>query len=291
VSEPGIDEDEGGFEEPSAPAWMATFGDLMSLLLTFFILLLSFSSMNQKKFSDVAGSVRNAFGIQYIRPGRIEALSDSLISLADKEGSPYLRVIDVPSRFPEKRQRLLRRLKMSVAGQKLERIVEVDDSPRGVVVRVPGSMLFDASSTSLRPESLVFLHEIAELVKKNPGEVAIEGHTDATGGSSSVANWRISSARAVAALQYLVQVGHVDPHRLRATGFADTRPVAPNDSEEHRRANRRVEFVFLQSPTSDVLGPVPETLRKGHREAAVPDAAVSTAASIGRQDLPTPISP
>ncbi len=84
------DEDEG-FQEPTAPAWMATFGDLMSLLLTFFVLLLSFASMDAKRFAEVSGSVRDAFGVQRVYPGKIEVMSDDLISLTNRENSSMRR--------------------------------------------------------------------------------------------------------------------------------------------------------------------------------------------------------
>ena len=91
------DEDEG-FEEPTAPAWMATFGDLMSLLLCFFVLLLSFASMDAKRFAEVNGSLRDAFGVQKITPGDFESLSDDFITLNETPVSSQLNVIDVPTR-------------------------------------------------------------------------------------------------------------------------------------------------------------------------------------------------
>ncbi|MDJ0789983.1 MAG: flagellar motor protein MotB [Myxococcota bacterium] len=239
------DEDDA-FEEPTAPAWMATFGDLMSLLLCFFVLLLSFASMDAKRFAEVNGSMRDAFGVQRIDPGQFEALSDDLISLNDRPQSSSLRVIEMPSRDPSSTKKLASRIKTTLAAKRLDRLVEVDETERGVVVRVPGQMLFSAGSTELRPTSLVFLREIADLMQGTPDLIAIEGHTDAAPSQSTTTNWRISTARAVAALEYLVDVGRVSPDRLRATGFAATRPVASNEDEAGRAKNRRVEFTFLR---------------------------------------------
>lgn len=241
-------EEEEGFQEPTAPGWMATFGDLMSLLLTFFVLLMSFASMDVRRFAAIAGSMRDAFGVQKIHPGEVEALSTSIVNLSDTESSPYLRVIDVPTRAPGREQALLARLRMTITGLRLERVVEVENTSRGVVVRVPGQLLFDAGSAELRPESLVFLREIAELMREMPDEIAIEGHTDATPVASADlgSNWELSAARAIATLRYLVEVGGVDPSRLRATGFGATRPLVPNEVAEVRARNRRVEFVFLK---------------------------------------------
>jgi len=94
----------------------------------------------------------------------------------------------------------------------------------------------------------VFLHEIGELIKGTPDLIAIEGHTDASPSSSTTTNWKISTERAVAALEYLVDVAKVNPSRLRATGFAATQPLAENDEVDGREKNRRVEFTFLRPP-------------------------------------------
>jgi chemotaxis protein MotB len=245
-----MEQDTEGFVEPTAPAWMATFGDLMSLLLTFFVLLMSFASMDVRRFAAVVGSMRDAFGVQKQHAGPVESLSTSLIDFSDTESSPFLEVLPMPVRAPEREQALLQRLEMTVAEEGLERLVEVEDTPRGIVVRMPGQLLFDAGSAELRPESLVFLREISGLVRGMPHPVAIEGHTDATPTAAGAfeSNWSLSTARAVSALAFLVEVGGVDASRLRATGFADTRPLAPNQSPEERAKNRRVEIVFLRAP-------------------------------------------
>jgi len=234
-------------EEPTAPAWMATFGDLMSLLLTFFVLLMSFASMDVRRYAAVVGSMRDAFGVQRLHPGQLESLSDSLVRLSDTESTPFLRVIDVPTRIPERNQRLRARIEMSLRQQKLQRVVQIEDAEDGVVVRVPNEMLFDPGSSELRPEAVIFLREIAGLIRQTPGDVAVRGHTDLSpvGAGRYRSNWDLSAARAVAAVVHLVEVESIDERRLRATGFGATRPLASDD--EDRSADRRVEFVFLYS--------------------------------------------
>lgn len=250
-----MSEDEG-FKEPTAPGWMATFGDLMSLLLTFFVLLMSFASMDVRRFAAVVGSMRDAFGVQRIHAGPIEALSDSIVRLSDSESTPFLQVIDVPTRFTESQQAFAERLKQTVRQQKLERIVQVEESARGVIVRVPGGLLFDAGSADLNPNALVFLHEVAQLIDIAPGDVSVEGHTDSTpSGAAFPSNWDLSAARAVSALRHLTEVEGVDPHRLRASGLAHTRPLVSEPTREEREKNRRVEFVFLH-PRSESEAPV-----------------------------------
>jgi chemotaxis protein MotB len=272
---PDLDMDEGGFEEPTAPGWMATFGDMMSLLLTFFVLLMSFASMDVRRFAAVVGSMRDAFGVQRQHPGLVEGLSTSLVNLSETESSPFLEVLPMPVRVPEREQALLERLEMSVAEQGLERLVNVEDTERGIVVRMPGQLLFAPGSAELRPESLVFLREIADLVRSMPHPVAIEGHTDSTPAAPGrfESNWNLSAARAVAALRFLVEVGGIESSRLRATGFADTRPLASNDDPEGRAQNRRVEIVFLRNPHEMAGSALAEAAQMpADAEAAAPSA-------------------
>ena len=241
-------EDGGGFEEPTAPAWMATFGDLMSLLLTFFVLLMSFASMDVRKFAAIAGSMRDAFGVQQIHAGLIESLSDSIVNLSDSEATPMLRVVDLPAALAEREQSLLERLQRAIEARELQRVVTAEKSPRGVVLRMREALLFGPGSADLRPESIVFLRDVASLIEGVPGPISVEGHTDATPNSDQIgSNWGLAADRAVAVVRQLSETEGVETGRLRATAFGDTRPLASNASEEGRAQNRRVEFVFLRT--------------------------------------------
>jgi len=253
-----VSDDDDAFEEPSAPAWMATFGDLMSLLLTFFVLLMSFASMDERRFAAVTGSVRDAFGVQRVHPGEIESLSDSIVDLSDSEATPYIEVIDKPMDVRrQERNRLQARVQAMLRSQRLERVVEIEETARGVVVRVPGQLLFEAGSSQLTLESQIFLREMAEVINGFPDDVAVEGHSDKSPVASGRfrSNFELSAARAVAALDFLAEVGGVDPKRLRATGYGATRPLPRDvlDGAPDTAADRRVEFVFLRNEPS--VGP------------------------------------
>ena len=239
------EENDAPAAEEGAPAWMATFGDLMSLLLCFFVLLMSFASMDVRRFAVVSGSMRDAFGVQRVHPGMMEAIATSIVPLSDTESTPFIRVIDVPARLVERDQSLIERIKMSLRDQELERLMHVESTVDGVAIRVPGGMLFPAGSAELQPESVVFLHDVATLIRETPGDVSIDGHTDQSPVATEAvrSNWHLSSARAVAALVHLVEVERVEPERLRATGYGASRPLPEFDDPAE---NRRVEFVFLR---------------------------------------------
>jgi chemotaxis protein MotB len=243
-----LNDGEGGFDEPTAPAWMATFGDLMSLLLTFFVLLMSFASMDTRKFAAIAGSMRDAFGVQQIHAGLIESLSDSLVNLSDSEASPMLRIVQLPTKIAEREQSVLERLKRAIEARELQRVVSAEKSPRGVLLRMDESLLFSEGSTELAPKSIVFLHDVADLIREVPGSISIEGHTDATrAGDDAGSNWSLAANRAVVVLTQLLEAEGIEADRLQATAFGDTRTIASNADERGRELNRRVEFVFLRT--------------------------------------------
>ncbi len=230
--------------------------DMMSLILTFFVLLLSFANMDVVKFRMMLGSVQDAFGVQTPHPGEIEARATSPIELSDKESTAFLDLLDSQTRPPPSPpsmdQTMLRELEQTVAQQNLGRLVEIENAQRGVVVRVKGQLLFDSGSATLKAESLVFLDEIARLALDFPYPLAIEGHTDDVPIQTPAipSNWHLSAARAIAALQYMAEAGGVPRDRLSAAGYADTRPLVPNDSPVNRATNRRVEFVYVRETPS-----------------------------------------
>lgn len=253
-----MDGDEEEVEE-GAPAWMATFADMMSLLLTFFVLLLSFANMDVVEFRTMMGSVREAFGVQFESPGDFQTRSDTPVSVAPG-GSPT-----DPSVLPQAPTlALAARVRERLRQQGLEQVVDVEVTDRGVALRVRDAVLFDVGSDHLKDESLPILTRIAELSTEFTQELAIEGHTDDRPIHTSrfPSNWELSAARATAVLRYLQTTG-LHPEAMSIAGYAETRPIADNQTDDGRSQNRRVEFVFTRPPEPD-----PE----GTRAAAATDA-------------------
>lgn len=257
-------EEEGSGGGGGAPAWMATFGDLMSLLLTFFVLLLSFANMDVVKFRDMLGSVQNALGTPVPVPGPYEVRSTNAVELSEDTSSPFLDVFEMDNnQLPTIRpipvaatdSQMLVDIQRVISEQGLQKIVEAEAGKRGITLRVKGQLLFDAGSADMRPEAFVFLDEIAKLTRESDYRVSIEGHTDdvpiATAQFPS--NWHLSAWRAIATLRYFVDVGGVEASKLSCAGYAHMRPLVPNDSAENRAVNRRVEFVYYrgESPFGD----------------------------------------
>jgi len=230
--------------EEGAPAWMATFADLSTLLLTFFVLLLSFANMDAQKFREMLGSVKDAFGVQKETWGDYMARSQTPIEQMLEQAMQD----QAQSEGQSQEQGASMQQFMSIVQalfQDLGGAAEVYMDDEGVTVRVEGKLLFPSGSAELRPEAAAVMDRIAALMNKYTFDLYILGHTDSVPIHTErfPSNWELSAARATAALRYLVEKG-ADPTRLVAVGFADSRPVAPNDTPEGRAKNRRVEFLF-----------------------------------------------
>lgn len=274
------DEEEPECEcEAGAPAWMATFSDMATLMLCFFVLLLSFANMDVQSFRTALGSVRDAFGVQHKVQGRFESLSDSPISLSNKQSTNVLhkeRPVNIKA-VALVREFLRRR---GLASQ-----VEVSNTSRGLVIRTKDQVLFAPGEAKLREGPIAILDAIRELSEAFEGQLSVEGHTDDKPVRSPLfpSNWELSGARSAAVLRYLL-TRKIDPASVHVAGYADMRPVADNGSPEGRSRNRRVEFVFEHNPESH-LSPaeafrLPEYKKLAAQKRAEAEAARKRAAEL-----------
>ncbi len=244
MAEEQLQETESEECEEGAPAWMATFADMATLLMTFFVLLLSFSNMDVVKFRTMLGSVKDAFGTVTEDPGNFKERSSTPVSiqLSEKESS----MIDMMEMGDKVRQ--------AIEDHDLENEAEVTIDENGVTLKITGKLMFDAGSASIKEDFKSFLDTITKIINENSYPVAIEGHTDNIPMTSSPlypSNWELSSSRATAVLRYLLEEKGIPAKRLMAVGYADTRPLVPNDSPENRAKNRRVEFHFMKEPPAN----------------------------------------
>jgi chemotaxis protein MotB len=227
-----------------APAWLATYGDMVTLVLCFFVLLYSFSTLDVKKFEAVAASMQNAFNIQ---PGGtttsdVKAIMEG--SLRENQGNAD-RPTESDQVYNSNRVLALvqRALKDELDGEEVS--VSVND--RGVVVALSEQMLFEEGSAKLRPEALRILYKIGGVLEILPNDISVEGHTDSGIPLRSIYidNWGLSAARASRVTAYLDEVAGIPQSRLRAVGMGASAPIVPNISEENMKLNRRVDIVIL----------------------------------------------
>ncbi len=249
-----------------APAWVMTFADLMSLLMCFFVLLLSFSEMDVQKYKQVAGSMREAFGVQRLIESKIAPKGTSIIAQEFSPGKP------TPTPINEIRQQTTDETKdnldFSDANSKGEgegsaqsaRILEmlkeevelgqldVETAPGKTIIRIQEKGSFGSGSAVLENPFEPVMEKISDVITQTSGQIIVGGHTDdipiATQRYRS--NWELSAGRAVTVVHHLLRYNALDESRVLVPGHADSRPLVPNDSGEHRARNRRVEITVVE---------------------------------------------
>ncbi len=224
-------------EDQLAP-WIISYGDMVTLLLTFFVLLYSFSLVDLRKFKAMSISMQQAFG-----GGVLEGGGNKVIQMFP-ETAPLAR--QAPGRdvmeAAAKAQEYLKK-----AG--LEAVATVLPQERGVVIRFEDRVFFDTGQAELKPEAVEIGRKLAEYLATVPNQVRVEGHADNVPihNDRYASNWELSVARATRFLTFLQAAGNLPPERLSAAGYGEYRPVAPNDNEDGRRKNRRVDVVLLRA--------------------------------------------
>lgn len=223
------------------PAWLAAFGDLMSLLLCFFVLLLSMSSMDAKKISEAIGSLSGAMSV--LEGGTKTEISKQRI----QESTPIESQDETSEMVNKVSQAIMDANELMEKGHGPS--ISVEEAQEGFVIELPASLLFKPGSATIdNDDALLFLKRIALIIEELPNDmdVSVQGHTDdQSPGSNSPFkdNWELSTARAIYVLQELLLDG-VNPKRVYAAGFAQYRPLATNVTKSGREKNRRVELHF-----------------------------------------------
>ncbi len=231
-------------QEEGLPAWMATFADMVTLLLTFFVLLLSFSNQDIQMFRDIMGSIQDAFG------ARIERKKDKFMTINPS-------YVEQEGKITPKENKILQGIAVRVKSAlkidpEMSKTTGVVSDKDGVLVKMDSNAMFDPGSAKLTPDGQKFLNVIYAILRDFKYNLVVRGHTDdrETPSRAYPSNWELSAARASAALRYLMEKGGINPSRVKAVGYAGTRPLAPNDSPANRARNNRVEF-FVYRPSID----------------------------------------
>ncbi len=234
--------------ETCLPAWLAAFGDLMSLLLCFFVLLLSMSSMDAKKVSEAIGSLAGAMSV--LEGGTKTEISKQRI----QESTPIESQDETSEQVNRVAQAVSDANEMMKKGQ--GPAISIEESQDGFVIELPAALLFKEGSAKIENEdALLFLKRMALIVDTLPNtvELSVQGHSDnVSPGVNSLYkdNWELSTARALSVLHELLLDG-VNPKRISAAGFGQYRPVATNATKEGRLKNRRVELHFFGTDSDE----------------------------------------
>jgi len=228
-------------ENQGSPAWMTTYSDLMTLLLVFFVMLVTFSSIELSKFRKAMGSLKGALGVLKAEKMMIK-IGEVPPPRTSTEETMYLKKSTIE-------------LKRYIALEGLKEVVQLEESSRGLTITISNPVLFDLGKANLKPEVHPLLDKIGEMIKRSRVAVRVEGHTDnlPIRTPQFPSNWELSTTRAVNVLKYFIENCGVEPARLSAVGYGEYHPRVPNDTEVHRAQNRRVTIRIERSHSRPLL--------------------------------------
>ena len=282
-----MDEDLVIEEEDEGPAdgWMVTFSDLMTLLLCFFVLILSMAEIDIIRYKQLADTMSNAFGVQQTLQLESVPKGTSVVSTEFRPGIPDETIVDVIQQetvdqdknslrignpdSPESLEKDIRdevltydevmaliketkldaeMLRTLLKTEIKEGQIDVESTSRTILIRIREKGSFASGSALLNTSFVGVIDKIAGALTQIEGRIAVEGHTDNVpiNTFSYPSNWDLSASRSVAVVRRMLDIAPLEPTRVTASGFADTRPQAINSTFEGRARNRRVEIVVRQ---------------------------------------------
>ncbi|MDQ7076197.1 MAG: flagellar motor protein MotB [Gammaproteobacteria bacterium] len=260
--------------EEGIPGWVMTFADLMSLLMCFFVLLLSFSEMDVQKYKQVAGSMKFAFGVQREIKAKEIPKGTSVVAQEFSPGKPvptpliqirqmtteeYKQNLDFTDSDAKgaaqdmqeaikRAKKRAEKLKKSLAREIKLGLLEVLTEREKVILRIRERGSFSSGKAALKPSFIPVLNRIGHSLKKSDGQIIVAGHTDnlpiSTRQFSS--NWVLSASRAASVVHFLTQHAKLNSKRFEIRAHADVVPLATNSIRAGRAKNRRIEIILVE---------------------------------------------
>lgn len=256
-----------------SPAWMATFSDLMNLLLCFFVLLFSMSTLEESKWAELVASMNNTFSVfnggataigdgilisngvsqlneldQYINStGKLSDSESAEDKLEQYQNSGDIQILQeaLEEQQLQNNEELAEMVEEAIAESKLSDQIDVNFTAQYVQLTMKGAILFDSGSSEVKEESYAVLDKVGVILERYAeGTIEIEGHTDNVPINSSrfASNEELSSARALSVFYYLSDNTLLDVKNLKHAGMGERIPIADNATPEGRSKNRRVEI-------------------------------------------------
>lgn len=240
-------------EHENGERWLISYADFITLLFAFFVVMYSVSAINEGKFKAVSEAIRSSFN-------PIIPMSATNIRITeDQEGTRTQdEAFDIGIL-------LFHRITLAIKEIDETGKIKVDKGSRGVVIRLPDTMVFESGKADILPGFSDSLARIGNLIKDLPNAVQVEGFTDNVPINTPLypSNWELSTSRAAAIVRRLTTLS-ISPDRLSVSGYGEFRSIASNDTPEGRAKNRRVEIIILE-PKDNKLEP------KDNKKEAIPD--------------------
>lgn len=259
--------------------WLVAFADMMTLLFALFVVLYSIANVDKAKLAKVSESIQKAFGVPSDDPAakdggggpsrgnsRTEGIlqklrgntsRDSMLTKNRREMSAIITA-DIQKIEAALEERLYgnKSLPEGAKTDREDRVVFVNREADGIRVSLLARKFFAPNQTGIDPSARSAINAVGAAIKGMNKVIRVEGHTDSLPfRMNGLTNWELSSMRAAAVVRQLIENGSVEPNMVYAAGFADTHPVAPNDTKANRMLNRRVDIKIMYDNPSDSLPP------------------------------------
>lgn len=222
--------------------WLTTFNDLVTLLMVFFVLLFAMGTMDKLRMEEFQSALQSGLGV--LGPG-------SRVSIAVKQSQTPISALGQISQGKNETEPEGELVEQDPFDDKVSEFaaqsgINVRYSKQGIHISFEGGLVFDFGQANINAKGFEFLDKIAALIQQNTYAVRVEGHTDNVPIHTQrfPSNWELSIARAVGVVNYFIETGKINPQRLSAVGYGESRPLLANNSPVNRAKNRRVEIVL-----------------------------------------------
>jgi chemotaxis protein MotB len=316
------DRDPAKDDDEARSGWIMTFADLMSLLLCFFVLLLSFAEMDLNKFKAIAGSLKLAFGVQREVKAPGAPVGTSIIAQEFSPGRPQ------PTAINEVRQTTMdvnkqtleftdaleaedgqgegasgtreaqneetmadAKTLMDALAEEIEQgMIQIETVGTKIVIRIREKASFPSGAATFRKGFLPAIAKLRQSLDEVEGRIVVAGHTDNIPIKTARfrSNWELSSSRAVSVVHALLNDGTLSPDRFVVEGHGDAHPLTTNDTAENRALNRRVEMTIEQGRDEEPLPDEPIARLESNLNGALPGAVDDTQVVVPEPTAPEP---
>ena len=233
-------------------AWLVSYADFITLLMVLFVVLYSMGQTDIQRYKQLADSLRAGFegggAVNVVDPG----INSQGGSSENDQPSP-ITISDIPKAPPET-EKIASQLTRMLASSEMGSEVSVQNNIEGILISLSEHLVFIPGQAELQSEAYPVLDKVAEMARTSEMEIRVVGHTDNAMPDDPryPTNWELSVARAISIVNYLMAAG-IAPERMLASGRADTEPIFPNDTPEHRALNSRADIVFVYPVTGTFI--------------------------------------
>lgn len=224
-------------------SWLGTYSDTITLLLTFFVLLYSYSSVDAQKFKQISSALQGVFNGKSSNQVLDFNMNNGEMPIVGSQNQSNGKNLNASENVKATYEKLQKQVK----DEKLDKYINIKVDSRGYIFEIKDKILFETGKADLKTDSIPVLDFITKYIQKIPNEIIIEGHTD----NVPISNYKykdnidLSSDRANNVARFFINNKKVDPKRIRPMGLGEYHPIVPNNSDSNRAKNRRVNVLIV----------------------------------------------